>query len=84
MDSSDDFSAILSASLAELAAAGTGESVRNAIARAIKHLSVYRILELRQKICSELDEKIPAVRETLELLDGQLALREIGRDAGWR
>jgi hypothetical protein len=50
----------------------------------IKEMSVYRILEMRREIQSNLDENVPAVRAILDLLDGQIALREIARPATWR
>jgi hypothetical protein len=84
MDSADDISAIIFASLAYLSEPADGDAMRASMARGIKHMSVYRILELRQRILSELDEEIPVVRETLQMLDGQLILREIAGGSNWR
>lgn len=81
---SDDINASLFAALSALPLPGVGDEMRLSIACAIKEMTVYRILELRQRIVADLDSDIPAVADTLDLIDGQLVLRELGGDAGWR
>jgi hypothetical protein len=84
MDSADEVTSIIIASLGDLAVPGRDDALRASIARAIKHMTIYRILELKERIQAEFDEDAPIVRETLELLAGQIALREIAGTARWR
>jgi hypothetical protein len=84
MNSPDDIAARILASIASLPPAEQADALRGAISHGIKQMSVFRILEVRQRIALELDEDVPLVRETLDMIDGQLALREIAGHAGWR
>lgn len=54
------------------------------IARAIKPMSIYQVLELRCAIKAALDPDIPIVAAALNLIDGQIALREIAAGEPWR
>jgi hypothetical protein len=54
------------------------------IAQPLKRLSIYRILEIRCAIMSSLNPEVPSVAAVLDLIDGQIALREIAGDASWR
>ena len=54
------------------------------LAGPIKTLSIYRILEIRCAIVARLDPDQPAVAAALALIDGQIALREIAPEEGWR
>ncbi len=54
------------------------------IGSVIKEMPRDRILEIRAEIADELDERIPVVSATLDLIDGQLALRDIAGEENWR
>lgn len=84
MDTADDVPHRILASLATLPECEQAEAMRAAISHAMKQMSIYRILELRQRIHAGFDCDIPTVRTTLEMIDGQVALREIAAGAGWR
>ena len=84
MDAADDVPQRILASLAALPECEQAEAMRSAIGNAIKQMSIYRILELRQRIHGEFDPANPTVRATLEMIDGQIALREIAGGARWR
>lgn len=84
MDAFDDVPRRILASLAALPECEQAEVMRAAIGGAIKGMSIYRILELRQRIQADFDCDNPTVCSTLEMIDGQVALREIAAGAGWR
>ena len=84
MEIPDDTTARILASLAALPSAQRGDALLAAINRAIKPMSIYRLLEVRERVRAEFEVETEAVRATLELLNGQLALREIAGSDGWR
>lgn len=84
MDADDQLTLDILAALACLPFQKQAEGLRGAISSALKHMSTQRLLITRGRIERELDESIPAVRMTLDLIDGQLALREIAGGAFWR
>ncbi len=84
MDADDQLTSDLLAALACLPFENQAEGMRQAIGCALKHMSTTRLMLTRQRIALELDENIPAVRMTLEIIDGQIALREIAAGAYWR
>ena len=84
MDANDQLTSDILAALACLPFEKQAEGMRKAISGALKHMSSSRLVEVRRRIEIELDETIPAVRSTLEVIDGQLALREIAGGAYWR
>lgn len=84
MDSENDITARILESLSSLSAEEQNEAILAVISAAIKSMSIYRILEVRSEIIAELDGSLPVVRGTLEMIDGQIALREIAGDDGWR
>lgn len=84
MDGDDQLTSDILAALACLPFDKQAEGMRKAISGAIKHMSTSRLMQVRHRIEIELDENIPAVRMTLEIIDGQLALREIAEGAYWR
>lgn len=71
-------------SLSGLPADAESGELDDLLARPIKSLSLYRILELRCAIIATLDREAPIVSAALNLLDGQIALREIAAGAPWR
>jgi hypothetical protein len=84
MHSNDDITSRILSSLANLPIEEQAEAILTLISSAMKGMSVYRILEIRQEIWSELDPQLPVVAAALDLIEGQLALRQIGAEEGWR
>jgi hypothetical protein len=84
MDSQDDMTSRILASLAALPPHEQADAITALIGSVIKEMPRDRILEIRHEIACELDEAIPVVRATLDLIDGQLALRDISGAADWR
>ncbi len=84
MNTDDQLTSDILAALSCLPFEKQAEAMREAISRALKHMSTARLLAIRRRITAELDETIPAVRITLEMIEGQLALREIAEGAVWR
>ena len=54
------------------------------LSKPIKTLSIYRVLEIRCAITTSGDLDAPGVAAALDLIDGQIALREIASGAPWR
>jgi hypothetical protein len=84
MDAHDDLTSHILNSLSSLPAADQAEVILAVISAALKGMSLYRILEIRAEIAIELNHSVPLVSTALDLIDGQLALREIGGDEAWR
>lgn len=84
MDSYDDMTSRILASLAALPLHEQADAISALIGSVIKEMPRDRILEIRDEISTELDERIPVVQATLDLIDGQLALREIAGNTLWR
>lgn len=84
MDAPDDVPRHMLMSLAAMPECEQAELLRAAIGAAMKQMSIYRVLDLRQRLLAEFDCDNPTVRSTLEMIDGQIALREISGGAGWR
>ncbi len=84
MNTDDQLTSDILAALACLPFEKQAEGMQRAISHALKHLPVARLCEIRRRIATELDENIPSVKATLEIIDGQLALREIADGAYWR
>jgi hypothetical protein len=84
MDSNDDMTSRILASLAALPLHEQADAISALIGSVIKEMPEDRILEIRHEIASELDARIPVVQATLDLIDGQLALREIAGKSTWR
>ncbi len=83
MDSDDLASEILS-SLSALPPEEQAEVILSLISASLKNMTIYRILEVRDEIVTELDSSLEIVQMALDLIDGQMALREISGPAGWR
>ncbi len=84
MDSNDDLTSQILNSLNALPAADQADVILAVISVALKSMSIYRILEIRAEIAKELNPSVSLVQSTLNLIDGQIALREIGGAADWR
>lgn len=84
MEPDDDLTSQILNSLNALSAEDQAEVILAVISAALKNMSVFRILEVRAEIATELSATVPLVRDTLQLIDGQLALREIAEEEDWR
>jgi hypothetical protein len=84
MDTDDQMTSDMLAALACLPFEKQAEGMREAVSDTLKHLSTWRLREIHRRIEAELDDSIPAVRATLEIIEGQLALREIAEGSYWR
>lgn len=84
MDSPEDITSRIPDSLGALSAEEQAEAIIAVISTAIKGMSIYRILEIRAEIVAELDPSLPVIDTALNLIDGQLAIREISGDELWR
>jgi hypothetical protein len=84
MDSPDDIAARILASIAALPVQEQADAIHALIGSALKQMPLETILEMRSEITMQFDEEIAIVRSTLELIDGQLALREIAGPSVWR
>jgi len=84
MNSNDDLTTQILNSLSALPADDQVEVILAVIGAALKQMSVFRILEIRAEIAQELSSEVPLVQAALNVIDGQIALREIAGDDVWR
>jgi hypothetical protein len=84
METNDDLTTRIMNALNALPAEEQNEMILAVVSAALKDMSVYRLLAIRADICADLNAELPLVRATIELIDGQLILREIAGDDGWR
>jgi hypothetical protein len=84
MRPNDDLSARILASIAALPLHEQAEAIHALVGAALKQMPLEAIHAIREEITDQFPEVIPLVRSTLDLIDGQLALREIAGSAIWR
>ncbi len=84
MGPNDDIASRILASIAALPLHEQTDAIHALIGSALKQMPIESIYEIRAEITNQFAEDIPIVRSTLELIDGQLALREIAGAAIWR
>ena len=84
MRPNDDIASRIIASIAALPLHEQTEAIHSLISCALKQMPLEMIYEVRAEIQEQFPTGIPIVRTTLDLIDGQLALREIGGAAIWR
>lgn len=84
MKSGDDMTTRILASLNALPAQDQADVILMLMSAAMKTMTVYRILQIRGEIEAELSPTVPLVVAALDLIDGQIALREIAGDETWR
>lgn len=84
MKEHDDIASRILASIAALPLHEQEEAIHALIGGALKQMPLTSIFEIRAEIASQFPEDIPIVQSTLDLIDGQLALREIAGAASWR
>jgi hypothetical protein len=84
MDENDDIASRLIASIAALPLHEQADAIHMLISSALKQMPIEAIYEIRAEIETQFTDEIPIVRSTLDLIDGQLALRQIAGAAIWR
>ena len=84
MKRDDDIASRIIASIAALPLREQADAIHALISEALKQMPLETIYEIRAEIREQIEEGIPIVRSTLDLIDGQLALREIAGAAIWR
>jgi hypothetical protein len=84
MEEHDDITARILASIAALPLHEQADAIHALIGSALKQMPLANILEIREEIMSQFPDDIPIVQSTIDLIDGQLALREISGANGWR
>jgi hypothetical protein len=84
MGPNDDIASRILASIAALPLHEQADAIHALIGSALKQMPLETIYEIRAEIMGQFSDDIPIVRSTLDLIDGQLALREIAGAAIWR
>lgn len=84
MDQHDDITSRILATIAALPLHEQADAIHALIGSALKQMPLTNILEIREEITSQFPDDIPIVQSTLDLIDGQLALREISGADAWR
>jgi hypothetical protein len=84
MGSNDDIASRIIATIAALPLHEQTDAIHALISGALKQMSLETIYEIRAEISDQFRNEIPIVRSTLNLIDGQLALREIAGSSIWR
>jgi len=80
----DNFAARIMAAISALPMEARAEAIHTILSEMLKDRSVESILEIRKEVTQRFDADIPIIRSALDLIDGQLALREIAGAACWR
>jgi hypothetical protein len=84
MEPKDDIASRILASIAALPLHEQADAIHALIGSALKQMPIETIYEIRAEIMGQFSEDIPIVQSTLDLIEGQLALREIAGAAIWR
>jgi hypothetical protein len=84
MERNDDIASRIIASIAALPLREQTDAIHALISEALKQMPLETIYEIRAEIRDQFPDEVPIVRSTLNLIDGQLALREIAGAAIWR
>lgn len=77
-DPNGDIAARIIASIAALPLDVQHDAIAALIGTALKTMPVQVVHEIRAEILEQLPEDVPIVKATIELIDGHLALREMG------
>ena len=84
MQPNDDISSRIIATIAALPLREQAYAIHALVSEALKQMPLEAIYEIRAEIQGQFESDIPIVRSTMDLIDGQLALREIAGAAIWR
>src|SRR4051812_23360768 len=77
MNFSNDFTARIMAAISALPIEERADAIHALLSEMLKHMPDESIHQMRGEILDQFEEDIPIIKSTLELIDGQLALREI-------
>ena len=84
MDSSNDIPSLILTPISTMPPRKQLHALNEVLGKPIKSMSIYRILEIRSAIVDSLDPTLPIVTSALNLIDGQIALREVAAGEPWR
>ena len=84
MNHTDNIASRILSTIAALPLEQQAQAIHSLIGSALKQMPLESILAMRAEIASEFDHGIAIVGSTLNLIDGQLALREISGAEIWR
>jgi hypothetical protein len=85
MEWDDQIASRLMAAIAALPPEEQSDALQSVLSGLIKQMPIISLLEMRAEIETRfVDEELEIVRTTLDMIDGQMALREIGGDEEWR
>lgn len=81
----EDIASRLMAAIAALPPEEQTDAVHAVLSGVIKQMPLDALFDVKAEIATMFaDEDLDIVRTTLDMIDGQIALREIGGDANWR
>ncbi len=85
MNWDEDIASRLMAAIAALPPNEQTEAVHAVLSGVLKEMPAESLLAVREEIAGMFeDEDLEIVRTTLDMIDGQIALREISGDDDWR
>lgn len=84
MNFPNEFAARLMAAISALPVEERADAIHALLSDMLKQMPRSSIVQMREEVLEQFDEEIPIIRSTLDLMDGQLALREIAGSAYWR
>jgi hypothetical protein len=85
MEWDDQIASRLMAAIAALPPEEQSDALQAVLSGLIKQMPIISLLEMRAEIETRfVDDDLEIVRTTLDMIDGQMALREIGGDENWR
>lgn len=84
MGPNDDLASRILASIAALPPDEQADAIHALIGSALKQMPLESIYQIRAEIMDQFPEHVAIVESTLDLIDGQLALREIAGASIWR
>src|SRR5262245_57687485 len=77
MNFPNEFAARIMAAISALPVEERAEAIHALLSDMLKHMPRESILEMRQEVLDQFDPEIPIIGSTIDLIDGQLALRDI-------
>lgn len=85
MDSDEDIASRLMAAIASLPPEEQADAVHAVLSGVLKQMPTAGLPEVRAEIAAMFEEQeLDIVRSTLDMIDGQIALRAISGDENWR
>jgi hypothetical protein len=85
MNWDEDIASRLMAAISSLPPEEQADAVHAVLSGVIKQMPLAALFDVRAEIAQMFeDEQLDIVRTTLDMIDGQIALREIGGNAKWR